>query len=222
MRTIKNTTFKSIILLSLLVFLMSPIFGQDKIDSLANGDNFFNKMLDYSRPGKYHQIVGDLVGAWAWKGRHYSGDPNPDSNKVEIEFSGTSIRKAFANGRFFITEAISDKDQKLQSPIQNGKMVEVNAEEITTEGYDNVKNKFVQTLIGNHLGSGLSYSEGEFDPTTKTIIYNRVDELVPGMTMKVIEHFIIQDNDHYTIEIYGERNGSIIKDTEINYTRVKK
>ena len=100
-------------------------------------------------------------------------------------------------------------------------MIEVNAKETTTEGYDNVKKKFVQTLIGNHIGSGLSYTEGEFDSTTKIIIYVRVDELVPGMTMKVIEHFIIQDNDHYTIEIYGERNGSIIKDTEINYTRVK-
>ena len=206
----------------LLIFLASRTFAQAKIDSAVNEDNFFNKMLDYSRPGKYHQIIGDLVGAWAWKGRHYSGDPNPDSNKVEIEFSGTSIRKPFANGRFFITEAISDKDQKLQSPIQNGKMIEVNAKETTTEGYDNVKKKFVQTLIGNHIGSGLSYTEGEFDSTTKTIIYVRVDELVPGMTMKVIEHFIIQDNDHYTIEIYGERNGSIIKDTEINYTRIKK
>jgi len=218
MRTIKNVM---IMLLMLLLFLKNPTFAQDKIDSSVNGDNFFNEMLDYSRPGKYHQILGDLVGSWAWKGRHYSGNPNPDSNKVEIEFSGTAFRKPFANGRFFITEAISDKDQKLQSPIQDGKMVEVNAQEITTEGYDNVKNKFIQTLIGNHIGSGMSYSEGEYDAAAKAIIYKRVDELVPGFKMSTIEHFIIYDHDHYTIEIYGERNGRIIKDTEINYTRVK-
>jgi hypothetical protein len=212
---------KLITFIVLSVLITIPIFAQDKIDSSANDNDFFNKMLDYSRPGKFHQILGDLVGIWAWKGRHYSGNPNPDSNKVEIEFSGTAVRKPFANGRFFIVEATSGKDQKLQSPIQNGKMVEVNAKEITTEGYDNVKKKFLHTLIGNHIGSDISYSEGDYDSTTKTIIYNRIDELVPGMKMKVTEHFIIIDINHYTIEIYGERDGRIIKDTEINYTRIK-
>jgi hypothetical protein len=215
-------TLPSIIWIVLLALNTIPTFAQDKKDSSGNGDNVFNKMLDYSRPGKYHQLLADLAGNWTFKGRHFSGNPNPDSNKVVIEFSGTSVRKPFANGRFFIVELTSGKLQTLLSPIQDGKMIKVNAKEITTEGYDNVKRKFVLTRMANNIGSGMHYSEGDYDSTTKTIIYKRVDELVPGMKMKVQERFLILDNDHYTIEIYGERDGSIIKDTEINYTRVKR
>jgi hypothetical protein len=178
-------------------------------------------LLDYSRPGKYHQLLADLAGNWTFKGRHFSGNSNPDSNKVYIEFSGTSVRKPFASGRFFIVELTSGKLQKLLSPIQDGKMIRVNYKEITTEGYDNVKKKFVLTRIGNHTNSGLYYSEGDYDSTTKTIVYDHVSELVPEMKMKVHEHFIILDKDHYTIEIYEERDGFIIKNTELNYTRVK-
>lgn len=106
-------------------------------------------------------------------------------------------------------------------PIQDGKMKEVNYKGIETEGYDNVKMKFVKTSIGNHLGSDISFSDGNYDSTTKTITYYSEDELTPGMKIKVKELFIILDKDHYTLEYYNDHNGKYVKATEIHCTRVK-
>ena len=207
-----------IILIALSTFLI-PALAQDKKDSLANGDEFFKQWLDYSRPGKYHQLLGNLVGNWTFKGRHYTGDPNPDLNKVEKEFNGTINRKAFANGRYFIVELTGGG--KIQMPIQDGKMKEVNATEIEFEGYDNIKRQFVKAKIANHMGSDLSYSEGSYDSASRTIIYQRVETLVPGIQMKTYDNLTFVDNDHYTFAVYRERDNKIIKDTEVSYTRVK-
>ena len=40
-------------------------------NSSSNGDDIFNKLLDYSRPGKYHQLLADLVGTWTFKGTQF-------------------------------------------------------------------------------------------------------------------------------------------------------
>ena len=214
--------FSSIMLVMLAAFFTTPVFAQNNKDtatskSSSNGDDTFNQMIDYSRPGKYHQLLADLVGTWTFKGRHFSG--NPDSNKVVFQFNGTVVRKSFANGRFFIVNTTGNG--KLQMPIQNGKMKEVSLQGIITEGYDNVKNKFVQTEISNHLGSDIAFFEGNYDSTTKTITFNGENELVPGMKTKVRELFIILDKNHYTLEYYDDQNGKYVKATEVNYTRVK-
>jgi hypothetical protein len=209
------------VIIPLIVVISSPLyalatFAQTTRDSLPKVDDFFAQWVSYSRPGKYHKLLAGLAGSWTFKGKHYSGDPNPDSNKVEVAFTGTMERKPFANGRYFIAEF---HGSKIQMPIQDGKMQEVNSTEIETEGYDNIKGKFVKTRIGNHLGSDISYSEGNYDSTKKTIIYFRVEVLIPGVSMRTYEHVKMLDNDHYLIRIYRERENKIIKDTEINYTR---
>ena len=210
---------KSIFFIFLLGNIAITSFAQNKTDSSSNGEDFFTQWVNYSRPSKYHQLLGNLVGTWTFNGNHFTGNPNPDSNKIEVTFKGTMERKSFASGRYFISEF---NGEKIQMPIQNGKMKEVQSNEIETEGYDNIKQKFLKTRIGNHLGSDLSYSEGTYDSTTKTIIYQRIETLIPGVSMKTYEHIKILDNDHYIIEIYRERDNTIIKDTEIKYTRVRR
>lgn len=210
---------KSILFTFVIFSVQSAAFAQTKGDSSATENNFFTQWVNYSRPGRYYQLLSNLVGSWSFVGNHFTGDPNPDSNKIEVTFRGTMERKSFASGRYFISEF---KGEKIQMPIQNGKSMEVDSKEIETEGYDNIKREFVKTRIGNHLGSDLSYSEGAYDSTTKTIIYQRVETLIPGVSMKTYEHFKMLDNDHYRVEIYWERQNKIIKDTEIRYTRVRR
>ncbi len=176
-------------------------------------------MLEYSRPGKYHQLLADLLGSWTFTGAFFSENPNPDSSKVVFNFTGTLVRKPFANGRFFIAEGTGHG--KLQMPIQDGKMKEVNEKSIETMGYDNVKKKFIRTYINNHIGSDISYSEGNYDSTANTIIFYSEGELIPGMKLKTKELFIILNKDHYRIEDYNEQDGKNVKATEINYIRVK-
>lgn len=186
--------------LTLLCLLLPvSVFAQSKKDSTA---------LDYSHPGKYHQILADLAGEWTFDGRHFSGNPNPDSNKVVKEFNGSIVRRPFADGRFFIVELTGGK---LPLPIQDGKMKDGNVQDLEIEGYDNVKRKFVFTFINNHIGSFIIYAEGSYDPTTKTISYEYEVEPVPGRKTKFRKLLIVQDKDHYKVEYYAERSGMMVK-----------
>ena len=89
-----------------------------------------------------------------------------------------------------------------------------------TEGYDNVKKKFVGTWMDN-MSTGIMTSEGDYDPATKTFTYTGEMEMVPGMKQKIREVVKLTDKDHMDFEWYEDRGGKEIKTMEINYTRKK-
>jgi hypothetical protein len=191
------------------VTMTTSVYAQAKKDSTA---------LDYSHPGRYHQILAGLEGEWNFKGKQFSGHSNPDSNKVVREFGGKVVRRPVMNGRFFLVNLTGGKTQ---IPVQDGKMIEDTVRDMTTEGYDNVKRKFVQAFINNHIGSGIVNYEGTYDPATNTIYYVAEIEGPPGVKRKRYQHFIIHDNNHYTVEYYWERDGRKVKSNESDCVRVK-
>ena len=143
-RLITKSYFAFSILFTATIFFSSTIFAQDdndttKSSSTSNEDDTFNKMIEYSIPNKYHQLLGDFVGSWKFTGSHFNWVDSVTS-VVGVKLSGTAIRKPFANGRFFIVDLATDG--KIQLPIQDGKMIEGYAKGIQIEGYDNVKNKY--------------------------------------------------------------------------------
>ena len=206
-------------------FLPTFLFAQNgkdtsKSNQASTGADVGQQMFDYSRPGKYHQILADLVGTWTFTGRRFP--LSPDSSKVKFDLFGSLIRKSFAEGRYFIVDmTMGDSLHKVSIPVKDGEIKEVIGKGIAIEGYDNVKKKFVQAYVSNHIGSDIVFWEGIYDSTTKTINYNSEEEIVPGMKDKVRELLIIQDKDLYTIEHYNEDGGSYVKNSEVNFTRVK-
>ena len=77
--------------------------------------------FDYSRPGKYHQLLANLEGSWTFKGRRFPLEA--DSNKVRFDLFGTHVWKSFADGRYFIIDmTFGDEAHKIQMPVQNGKI----------------------------------------------------------------------------------------------------
>ncbi len=187
-------------------------------DSSSHEDNTFNQMLDYSRPGKYHQLLADLTGSWKFEGSRLDWVDSVTS-KVSMKLAGSLTREPFANGRFFIAK-LSTRD-KIQLPIQDGKMIEDYATAIQTEGYDNIKNKFQISYINNHIGSDIAFWEGLYDSTTKTISFYGDLENVPGMKFKIRFDFVFIDKNRYQWNYYMEQNRKYVKDTEMNFTRVK-
>ena len=152
----------------------ASLFAQNNKDtstsnSSSSGDDTSNKVVEYSRPGKYHQLLADLVGSWTFKGTSLEWVDSVTS-KVTDKISGTVVRKSFANGRFFTVDAIADS--KVKIPTQNGKMKEANFQSKEIEGYDNVKKKFIRTLIFNSSGSAIVFLEGTYDSTSRTITYD--------------------------------------------------
>ena len=217
-------TFLSITVIVMAAFFSTSVFAQNDKDTsksnlTSNGDDLGQQMFDYSRPGKFHRVLSDLVGTWTFKGRRFPLDP--DSSKVKFDLFGSHVRKSFAEGRYFIVDmTMGDSLHKVPIPIQDGKMKEVIGKGISIEGYDNVKKKFVQTSITNHIGSDIVFWEGTYDSTTKTITFNSEQEIVPGMKDEIRELLIMHDKDHYTLEYYHKENNDYVKDTEIILTRV--
>ena len=89
----------SIVLLVLSTLLVAISFAQNNKDtttsnSSSNEEDTFNQMMEYSRPGKYHQLLGDLVGSWKFTGSHFEWVDSVTS-KVAIKLFGP-VSEAYA------------------------------------------------------------------------------------------------------------------------------
>ena len=58
-----------------------------------------------------------------------------------------------------------------------------------------MKKKFVSSWIDN-MGTGIQFSEGTYDPATKTFTYTSEMEMMPGMKTPVREVIKVTDNNH--------------------------
>ncbi len=134
MITTSIKTFTSIMLIVLSVLITNSSFAQVQ-DTTFIEDNTFQQLLDYSRPGKYHQLLADLVGDWSFKGGLVTWVDSVTS-KISIGWSGTTTRKSVANGLFFIVDVTFD--DTIEMPGQDGKMKEAKLWINKVEGYNNV------------------------------------------------------------------------------------
>jgi len=172
------------------------------------------QMIEMGKTNENHKLLSSLDGNWNYTIKFWM---NPDPNAKPQESKGTAIRKSIMDGRY----VMMDVSGKMQMPGENGKMKDVNFKGMGMEGYDNVKKKFVASWIDN-MGTGIEFSEGTYDPTTKSLTYTSEMEPVPGMKTQVREVIKIADKDHMSLEWYENQGGQEKKTMEINYTRAKK
>src|SRR5207245_11473510 len=110
-----------------------------------------------------HKLLSSLDGSWNYSIKMWM---NPDPNAKPQESKGTATRKTVMAGRY----VMMDVSGKIQMPGEDGKMKDVQFKGMGLEGYDNVKKKFVGSWIDN-MGTGIEFSEGRYDPATKTFTY---------------------------------------------------
>src|SRR5205823_1531481 len=120
-------------------------------------------------------------------------------------------------GRYFTMDVTG----KLQMPGEDGKMKDMQFKGMAVEGYDNMKKKFVSSWIDN-MGTGIQYSEGTYDPASKTFTFSSEMEMMPGMKTPVREVLKMADKDHMMMEWYETHGGQEKKTMEIAYTRAGK
>jgi hypothetical protein len=196
--------------------LTSPSGGQSSASgqpSAADMQRMMTQMMELSKPGENHKLLADMAGTWTYNIKMWM---NPDPNAPAQRSTGTATRKPIMDGRYFVM----DVSGKMQMPGPDGKMKDVNFKGMSIEGYDNVKKKFIAAWIDN-MGTGIEFSDGTYDPATKTFTYNSEMEPMPGMKTQVREVIKIVDNNHHTLEWYENRGGAEAKTMEINYTRKK-
>jgi len=98
---------------------------------------------------------------------------------------------------------------------------EVTYQDMTMEGYDNKKMRFVRAMIDNHFDTGILIFEGTYDSASKTFTYIREIEEQSGMKTKERMIVRILDADHYTEEGFANHGGQEVRVTELKYTRVE-
>jgi Protein of unknown function (DUF1579) len=205
-------------------WIAMPSFAQTTVSSPAaatssaaapsgqpNPQEMMKQMVELSKLNENHKLLSDLDGNWTYTIKFWM---NPDPNAKPEESKGTAVRKSIMNGRF----STLDVTGKMEMPGPDGKKKEMTFVGHGIDGYDNVKQKFVGSWIDN-MGTGIMFSEGTYDPATKTFTYNSEFEAVPGMKQQIREVIKVTDKDHHTLEWYENRGGQQVKTMEINYTR---
>jgi hypothetical protein len=186
----------------------APVAGQ------PNPQEMMKQMTELSKLNENHKLLSSLDGNWNFTIKTWM---NPDPNAKPQESKGTATRKAVMGGRF----VMMDVTGRMQMPGEDGKMKDMQFKGMGLEGYDNVKKKFVASWVDN-MGTGIEFSEGTYDPATKTLTYTSEIEPIPGMKSQVREEIKIADNNHMMLDMYENHGGQEKKTMEINYTRAGK
>ena len=176
-----------------------------------NQQEMMKQMMELSKLNENHKLLTDLDGNWNYTIKLWM---NPDPNAKPEESKGTAVRKSLMDGRY----STLDVTGKMEMPGPDGKKKEMTFKGRGIDGYDNVKKKFVGSWVDN-MGTGIMFSEGTYDPATKTFTYTSEFEPMPGMKQQIREVIKVTDNNHHTLEWYENRGGQEVKTMEINYTR---
>jgi hypothetical protein len=224
-------TFTSLITIVFAALMVAPSFAQSPAPALAtsparatsvvtapvgqpNPQEMMKQMVEMGKLNENHKLLSNMDGTWNYTVKMWM---NPDPNAKPQESKGTATRKGVMGGRY----VVMDVTGKMQMPDETGKMKDMQFKGMGVEGYDNVKQKFVASWIDN-MGTGIQFSDGTYDPATKTLTYTSEIEMMPGMKVPVREVLKLADKDHMMLEWYETRGGQEKKTMEIAYTRAGK
>src|SRR5437660_7172144 len=168
--------------------------------------DMMKQMMELSKLNENHKLLSSLDGNWDYTIKFWM---NPDPNAKPQESKGTAIRKSIMGGRF----AVMDVSGNMQMPGEDGKMKTMQFKGMGIEGYDNVKKKFVASWIDN-MGTGIEFSEGTYDPATKSFTYTSEVEAIPGMKTPIREVVKVTDSNHMSLEWYENQGGGEKKTME--------
>jgi Protein of unknown function (DUF1579) len=181
--------------------------------SQPNPQEMMKQMMEMSKLNENHKLLADMNGNWNYTIKMWM---NPDPTAKPQESKGTAVRKSIMDSRY----CVMDVTGKMEMPGPDGKKKEMTFKGHAIEGYDNIKKKFVGSWIDN-MGTGIQFSEGTYDPATKTFTYTSEMEPMPGMKTQVREVLKVTDNNHMMLEWYENQGGQERKTMEIAYTRKK-
>jgi Protein of unknown function (DUF1579) len=179
--------------------------------SAADMQKMMQQMAEMQKLNENHKLLSSMDGNWDYAIKFWM---NPDPNAKPQESKGTAMRKSIMGGRY----VTMDVSGKMQMPDATGKMKDVMFKGMGIEGYDNLKKKFVASWVDN-MGTGIEFSEGTYDPATKSFTYTSEIEMMPGMKTQVREVIKVPDSKHMMLEWYENQGGQEKKTMEINYAK---
>jgi hypothetical protein len=178
--------------------ILTPCFAQEQ--SAAQME-LIEKL---SKPGKFHELLGDFVGTWTADVKMWM-----DPNAPPVVSKGHATFKLIFEGRFLYGDFL-------------GEFMGMPFKGINIMGYDNAKKGFFSIWIDNST-TGLLSSKGTYDPDTKK--YHFLAETfdpVSGQTLELREEAYFASEDEYISITYAKpKGGEEFKNMEMKYTRMK-
>lgn len=162
-------------------------------------------MMDYGTPGEMQKLLASFNGTWKGEMTMWMDPVAPPSQSTF-----TATYRMILNGLY-------------QETISKGNVGGMAFEGRGIWGYDNAKKKFVSTWIDN-MGSGIAYSEGDYDSAAKTItLTGKMTNPLDGKDFPLKEVLKIVDDNTQVIEMYqpAPGTGQEYKSMELRLTRSK-
>lgn len=158
-------------------------------------------MIDYATPGKMHEMMTKDMGTWTetttiWMAPGAEPIKNTGSATFDMMFGG-----------------------KYQVSRHTGNFMGMPFEGISTTGYDNSREVFINTWIDN-MGTGIMYSEGKWNDATRSIDFkgNMTDPTVKK-AIPFHQTLTFVDDKTRKIEMYTQYKGKEYKAMEILLTK---
>ena len=175
------------------------------MDSAAKAKKAAEEMkiwMDYMTPGNMQKMMASWDGKWTEETTLWMGDGAQPQKST-----GICENKMLLGGRY-------------QQSTHKGSMMGMPFEGIGMMGYDNAKKVFVSSWMDN-FGTGMMYTEGAYDSSTKTItLMGKVVDPLNGKEKLVKQLLKIIDDKHQVIEMYEPAvSGKEFKSLEIKFTR---
>lgn len=183
--------------------LSSVAVSQDKKDPAAGGQDMQAEMqqwMAYMKVGPEHQqLKQQFAGTWDTEVKHYMGGSENVSK-------GTSVNKMTLGDRYL--QQTYD-GMAMGQPFQG----------IGYTGFDNARKKYFGTWIDT-MGTGVTVTEGEYDPAGKTYTFTGGMTMPDGSTcqMREVLKVISTDKHHLDMFMTGP-DGKEEKAMAITYTR---
>lgn len=153
-------------------------------------------------PGDQHKVLKKMVGKWNVSMKSWM-----DPKQPPMESKGTAEAKPILGDRFV---QMSFNSTFMDKPFSG----------IATNGYDNVKKKYVGTWIDS-MSTGIMRSEGTADANGNMTAEGVAADPMTGKESKMKIVGTWQGDDKLVEEFFEKKGGKEQKTMEITYTRAK-
>ncbi len=174
---------------------------------MAEGEMTPEQMMEmymaYAQPDEHHAKLGKGVGKWKQTIKHWM-DPSAPPEVSE----GTFVSKPIMGGRYF-------------EETVNTEMMGMPFEGRAITGYDRVAGHYFSVWFDT-FGTGVLLMTGDYNSKGQLVLEGEYsDPMAPSGKSWMREVITMQGNNHSKLEMYAKKDGQIIKNMEINSTRMR-